>query len=85
MEGILACLTVIGFKIWMEDRGILMPYWKWILLGIWVLFFGFTIAFIGTNLGEKETQAALLGAIIFGLIAIVTGVGLWRLMRIGKK
>jgi type VI protein secretion system component VasK len=85
LEGIFACLAVIGFKFWMEDRKIPMPFWKWILLGIWFFFFGFTIAFIGTNLGEKEAQAALLGGIIFGLIAIVTGVGLWRLLKIGKK
>jgi len=74
---------VIGFKVWLEDRAIPMLYWKWILLGIWVLFLGFTIASIGTNLGEKEPQATLLGGTIFVLIAIVTGVGLWRLVRIG--
>ena len=69
----------------MKDRGIPMPYWKWILLGSWVLFFGFTIAFIGTNLGEKEPKAALLGGIIFGLFAVISGVGLWRVLKIGKK
>ena len=85
LEGVFVCLTVIGFKTWMEDRGIPMPFWKWMLLGIWVLFFGFTIAFIGTNLGEKEPRAALLGGIVFGLAVIITGVGLWRVLRIGKK
>ena len=85
LEGVFVCLTVIGFKIWMEDRGIPMPFWKWILLGIWVLFFGFTIAFIGTSLGEKEPKAAILGGVIFGLAVIITGVGLWRVLRIGKK
>jgi hypothetical protein len=85
LEGVFVCLAVIGFKIWMEDRGIPMPFWKWILLGIWVLFFGFTIAFIGTNLGEKEPRAVLLGGIVFGLAVIITGVGLWRVVRIGKK
>jgi len=69
----------------MEDRGILMPFWKWILLGICVLFFGFTIAFIGTNLGEKEPKAALLGRIIFGLFTVISCVGLWRVLKIGKK
>ena len=43
LEGVFVCLAVIGFKIWMEDRKIPMPYWKWILLGIWVLFFAASV------------------------------------------
>jgi len=62
-----------------------MPFWKWILLGLWALFFGFTIAFVGTNLGEKEPKAALLGGIIFGLLTVISGVGLWRVLKTGKK
>ena len=85
IEGILFCTAVIGFKIWMEDRGIPMPFWKWIVLGIWTFLFGFTIAFVGTSLGEKEPQAALIGGIVFGLVTIIAGVGLWRLILIGKK
>lgn len=85
IQGIFVCLIVVGFKIWMEDREIPMPLWKWVLLGMWVFLFGFTIAFVGTNLGEKEPHAALLGGIVFGLIAIITGVGLWRLLLIGKN
>ncbi|UCH98203.1 MAG: dehalogenase [Candidatus Aminicenantes bacterium] len=80
LEGIFVCLAVMGFRVWMEDRGVAMPVWKWILLGIWVLLLGFTIAFIGTNLGEKEVTAALKGGIIFGLVTIIAGVGLWRLI-----
>jgi len=85
LEGIFACLTMIGLKIWMEDCRIPMPFWKWLLFVIWVFFFGFTIAFVGTNLGEKEQNAALLGGTIFGLISIITAVGLWRILKIGKK
>ena len=85
IQGIFVCLIVVGFKIWMDDRGIPMRFWKWGLLGIWVFLFGFTIAFVGTSLGEKEAQAALLGGIVFGLITIITGIGLWRLLVIGKK
>jgi len=85
MEGIFVCLSVLGFKIWTEDRGIPMPVWKWALLSIWILMFSFSIAFVGTNLGEKESTAALLGGILFGLITIIAGVGLWRLILTGKK
>ena len=85
LEGVIFCLAVIGFKIWMEDRGVPMPFWKWIFLGIWVLLFGFSIAFVGTNLGEGESNAALLGGIVFGLITIISGVGFWRILQIGRR
>lgn len=85
IEGILACLVVIGLKIAMEDRGIPMPLWKWALFVLWILLLGFTIAFIGTNIGEKEMTAAKLGGLVFGLLSLVTGVGLWRLLAITPR
>jgi len=85
IEGIFTCLAVIGLKIWMEDKGIPMPFWKWLLLGLWVLFFGFTIAFVTTSLGENEPTAAKIGGIAFGLISLVTGFGLWRLLLLKRK
>jgi len=85
VEGVFACLAVLGLKLWAEDRGIPMPFWKWILAGIWVVFLGFTIAFVGTSLGENEVIAARLGGILFGLTSIVSGIGLWRLLHSGRK
>ena len=85
IEGIFACLVVIGLKTWAEDHNIPMPFWKWILFGFWILFFGFTIAFVGTSIGENEMVAATKGGIIFGIISIISGVGLWRIIKIGKK
>jgi len=80
LEGIFACLFIIGFKYWAEDRGYIMSFWKWLLLGIWIVLFGFTLAFVGTSLGEGEPNAALFGGIIFGLITIISAVGLWRIV-----
>ena len=80
LEGIFACLFIIGFKFWAEDREYIMPLWKWLLLGIWIVLFGFTLAFVGTSLGEGEPNAALFGGIIFGLITIISAVGLWRII-----
>ena len=85
IEGILACMVVIGIKTWAEDRGIPLPFWKWILFGFWFLFYGFTIAFVGTSIGENEMVAATKGGIIFGIITIISGVGLWRLIKIKNK
>ena len=74
----------LGFKTWMEDRNTPMAVWKWILFALWILLFGFTIAFIFTSLGENERVAALKGGILFSLITIVSGVGLWRLLQLGR-
>ncbi len=85
IEGILACLAAIGFSLWMEDRGVAMPLWKWALLVGWFLGFGITIAFVGTALGENEPHAAVRGGVIFGTIVIIAGVAVWRLLRIGAR
>lgn len=85
IEGVFACLAVIGLKLWAEDKGIPMPFWKWIVVGLWVLLLGFTIAFVGTSLGENEPTAAKLGGILFGLTAIISGIAAWRILRSGRK
>ena len=84
-EGILFCLTLLGLRIWTQDKRIPMPFWKWALSVLWLLFFGFTIAFIGTSLGEGESQAASLGGIIFGLISIISFFILWIVLGFTRK
>jgi hypothetical protein len=84
VEGILAVLAVIGLKVWMEDRNTPMPAWKWPFVGLWMLLCGFTIAFIGTSVGENERVAAQKGGIIFSVLCVVTGAGLWRVLQIGR-
>ncbi len=85
IEGILATLAVIGLKLWTEDRGIPMPFWKWAAVACWLLGFGVTVALVGTSLGENEPRAAGLGGLIFGTIVIVAAAAVWRLLRIGAR
>ena len=84
-EGILFCVMLLGLGAWARDKSIPMPWWKWPAFLVWVLFAGFTIAFIGTSLGENEASAAVRGGIFFGIIAVVSGVGVWRIVMIGSK
>ena len=84
LEGIFFCLILVGFRIRMQDKNIQMPLWKWIFFIIWIIIFGFTIAFITTSFGENEPTAAIRGGILFGIITIVTGVGLWRLIIMNR-
>lgn len=80
LEGIVVCVSLMGLRVWAEDRGIPMPFWKWPVVCAWMLFAGFCIAFVGTCIGEGELTAAIKGGIVGGVICIVTGVGLWRLL-----
>jgi hypothetical protein len=84
LEGILLCLVVLGVRAWAEGRGLPVPVWQWALIVIWLIYCGFTLAFVGTCLGEKEQHAALLGGTFFGLIAVIGGVGLYRLLNLAR-
>jgi len=85
IEGILYCIAFVGFRYWIADRGIRLNWWKWTLLLLWVLFFSFTITFVTTSLGERETVAAYKGGVVFGVISIIGFVGLWRLIGLPGK
>lgn len=85
VEGVLFVLVVVAFRIWMEDKGLPVPWWKWVLLLTWIVLIAFTAAFVGTSLGEGEGTAAIRGGALFGLAALLTGVGLWRVLAAGSR
>ncbi len=85
IEGILLCLVILGFNVWLEDSNIRLNIWKWILILFWIVLFGFTIAFIFTSLGENETTAAIKGGMMFGFIVVLSGAFLWRFLKLGLK
>ena len=85
VEGILFCVMLLGLKAWARDRAIPMFWWKWTVFVLWVLFAGFAIAFVGTSFGEGEADAAVRGGIFFGIIVVLSGVGVWRMLMAGTK
>jgi hypothetical protein len=80
IEGVLACLAVIGIKLWADDRGLPMPWWKWVVTALWFCLAGFTLALVGTSIGEGEPRAALMGGLFFGVLTVIAGVAFWRLL-----
>ena len=84
VEGILFVVMILALKSFMGSRGVPMPVWKWALFATWVLFAGFTIAFVGTSLGEGEPTAAARGGLLFGLISVIGGAGVWRAFLAGR-
>jgi cytochrome b subunit of formate dehydrogenase len=82
IEGLLACVAIIAFKMWMQDKGINMAAWKWAVVIVWVLFLAISIGFVTTSIGEGEMDAAFYGGVFGAVIAAVSGVVAWRLLKI---
>ena len=57
-----------------------MSWWKWVLTVLWGSLLMLSFAVVFTFVGEGEPQAAGPGALFFGIILLVTGVLLWRLL-----
>ena len=85
VEGILFCIMVLGLRAWAQDRAIPTPWWKWAAFVVWVLLTGFAIGFASTSWGEGERTAAIRGGLLFGFIAVASGVALWRIWMIGAE
>lgn len=85
VEGILFVVVIMAVRAWAQDRGLPMPVWKWALFLLWIALAGFTIAFVGTSFGEGEPVAATRGGLLFGLLSIISGVGMWRVLLRGGE
>jgi hypothetical protein len=83
VEGILFVVMILGFRAWALGRGVSLGFLRWALVLVWLLLAGFTIAFVGTSFGEGEPTAAIRGGLLFGLISVIGGVGLWRFLSRG--
>ncbi len=85
LMGILSVLIAAGAKVWFDDLGYKMNWWKWLLTGTWWFLVFFTFYAVFTFLGEGEARGFWLGLLIFGILDIILGVGLIRLLAGGKK
>jgi len=75
-------LALVGFCLYhyQKDKGRALPWWKWLLAMLWVSLFFLVTFIIGTFIGEGMPQAALPGSLFFGVILLIPGVLLWRLL-----
>lgn len=78
--GILFVVVVVGAYVWFEDKGIKMTWWKWLLALLWYAFLNISIAAPFTFFAEKEPKGAWATLGIFGVLTVILGVGLWRLL-----
>ena len=83
--GAFTVLIVAGAASWFKDKGILMNWWRWILLLLWYIggLVGISAPF--TIMGEKEIAAGW-RILAFNLpIIIISGFIVWRIIAIGRK
>ncbi len=83
--GVLAVIVLIGARLWAEDLGLRMSWWKWTLVAIWYGLLNFSVALPMTFVGEGESGAAARLFLLFAVITIILGVGLLRLLWVGRK
>ena len=79
--GLIYALMVAGAKVWAQDLGLNMTWWKWLLSALWYGFLSLTFAGGFTLLGEKEPRAGYRFLGVFLTIMIILGVGLWILLQ----
>ncbi len=82
LNGIIFVVIVFGLKTFAEDKGWGMNWWKWLLSGIWYLIFSTGFYAWGTLTGENFPLAGFYTFLLFFVISIILGVGLWRLLAL---
>lgn len=84
LMGIVFIAIVASFKVFAEDQGWKMTWWKWLLVSIWYFAF-FNMGFLvwGTFVGEGFASAGFKMFLLTFFISAVLGVGLWRVLRLG--
>ncbi len=82
--GLLYALLILGARIWFKDLGYQMNWWKWFITACWFIFLSVTIAGGFTLFGENEMKAGYYFLGLFGMISVISGVGVWRLLSYKK-
>jgi uncharacterized membrane protein len=85
LEGVLACVLFFSLRKWLKEHAVNMTIVKWILLWAWIVLVGFTFAYVGVCMGEGEATAAGKGGVLFGLISILSGAVLWRILKTDRS
>jgi hypothetical protein len=85
LMGAMLVLIVAAFKVFAEDRGWKVSWWKWLLVGFWYVIFSASFYAWGTLIGENEGDAGFKLFLIGLFISIVLGVGLWRLLTMKPR
>ncbi len=76
--GIILTTGFFGLYTLSKNRKLILHWWQWLLTIIWLCYTGFAIKLIEGFLSEGAAKAALVMGIIFGFLAVLAGVVLFR-------
>ena len=85
LTGILFVVVPAGFRAFARDRGWIVSWWKGTLAIAWYCVFMLSFYAWGTLIGENEGVAGFRILILGLFLALVSGIGLWRLMAMKKR
>ena len=82
--GFVTIPIIIGAVTLAKDMKLKMNWWKWTLTGLWYFFLIFSIYLCFTFMGEGEVAAGWKMLLFIGVILIILGVGLVRILLAGR-
>ena len=80
LMGIIFVLIAAGFKVYADEKGWVISWWKALLAFIWYLIFTMSFYAYGVLMGENEGSAGFKLLLLGLFICLIYGVGLWRLI-----
>lgn len=83
--GLVTVPLVMGAVALAKDLKLKMNWWKWTLTGLWYFLLLFCIYLDFTFMGEGEVSAGWKLLLFEGVILMILGVGLVRLLQQGRK
>lgn len=78
--GLVYALAAFGAGVWAQDLGLVMNWWKWLLVIIWYALLNITFAIGFTLVGEKEPGAGVRFLRIFPPLLFLLGIGMRALL-----
>jgi len=83
--GLVTVPLVMGAVALARDLNLKMNWWKWTLTGLWYFLLLFCIYLDFTFIGEGEVSAGWKLLLFEGVILMVLGVGLVRILFLGRN
>lgn len=78
--GLIYALAIAGARVWAQDLGLQMTWWKWLLVALWYCFLSYSFAGAFTLLGEKEPRAWYRFLGFHLIITVLLGIVFWLLV-----